>query len=41
MFKNNWNYPTLMWVGVNRVAELNIACKELGIKKALLVTDNE
>ena len=30
-----------MWVGVNRVAELNIACKELGIKKALLVTDNE
>ena len=41
MLKNNWNYPTLMWVGVNRVAELNIACKELGIKKALLVTDNE
>ena len=30
-----------MWVGVNRVAELNIACKKLGIKKALLVTDNE
>tara|TARA_B100001057_G_scaffold457600_1_gene506053 strand:+ start:689 stop:1852 length:1164 start_codon:yes stop_codon:yes gene_type:complete len=41
MLKNNWNYPTLMWVGANRVAELNIACKELGIKKALLVTDNE
>ena len=41
MLKNNWNYPTLMWVGDNRVAELNIACKKLGIKKALLVTDNE
>ena len=40
MLKNNWNYPTLMWVGDNRVVELNIACMKLGIKKALLVTDN-
>ncbi len=40
MQKNNWNYPTLMWVGDNRVEELNFACEALGIRKALLVTDN-
>ena len=35
----NWNYPTTMWVGENRIKELNDACKNLNIKKPLLVTD--
>ena len=36
----NWNYPTTMWVGNNRIEDLTIACKLLGISKPLLVTDN-
>ena len=39
--KFNWNYPTTMWVGENRIKELNLACDNLEIKKPLLVTDNE
>ena len=35
----NWNYPTTMWVGENRIKDLNHACKNLNIKKPLLVTD--
>jgi alcohol dehydrogenase class IV len=35
----NWNYPTSMRFGVGRIAELPAACKELGMKKPLLVTD--
>ena len=35
----NWNYPTTMWVGENRIKDLNNACKNLNIKKPLLVTD--
>ena len=35
----NWNYPTTMWVGENRIKDLNNACKDLNIKKPLLVTD--
>ena len=35
----NWNYPTTMWVGENRIEDLNNACKNLNIKKPLLVTD--
>jgi len=35
----NWNYPTTMWVGENRIKDLNNACKNLSIKKPLLVTD--
>ena len=41
MSKFNWNYPTTMWVGNNRVQDLNLACKSLSIKKPLLVTDND
>ena len=41
MSKFNWNYPTTMWVGNNRVQDLNLACKSLIIKKPLLVTDND
>ena len=35
----NWNYPTTMWVGNNRILELSKACKQLDIKKPLVVTD--
>ena len=40
MSKLNWNYPTNMWVGENRINDLSIACKDLNIKKPLLVTDS-
>ncbi len=39
MQKYNWNYPTTMWVGQNRIKDLSNACKNLNIKKPLLVTD--
>ena len=39
MQKYNWNYPTTMWVGENRIDDIAIACKSLGIVKPLLVTD--
>jgi alcohol dehydrogenase class IV len=35
----NWNYPTAIRFGVGRIAELPVACKELGMKRPLLVTD--
>ena len=35
----NWNYPTTMWVGEKRINDLSEACKNLNIKKPLLVTD--
>jgi alcohol dehydrogenase class IV len=40
MQKYNWNYPTTMWVGENRINDVASACKNLNIKKPLLVTDN-
>jgi alcohol dehydrogenase class IV len=39
VLKANWNYPTRVWAGPGRVAELSAACIELGIKRPLLVTD--
>ena len=39
MGKYNWNYPTTMWVGENRINDIAVACKSLGIVKPLLVTD--
>ena len=39
MNKFNWNYPTTMWVGEHRVKDLFLACKNLNIKKPLIVTD--
>jgi alcohol dehydrogenase class IV len=39
MQKYNWNYPTTMWVGENRINDIAEACKTLNIKKPLLVTD--
>ena len=35
----NWNYPTTMWVGENRINDISKACENLGITKPLLVTD--
>ena len=40
MPKFNWNYPTTMWVGENRIQDIGLACKTLNIKKPLLVTDS-
>ncbi|HMN45458.1 MAG TPA: iron-containing alcohol dehydrogenase [Povalibacter sp.] len=37
--RGNWNYPTLIRFGAGRIAELPDACKTLGIRKPLLVTD--
>ena len=39
--KFNWNYPTTVWVGENRVIDLNEACKVFKIKKPLFVSDKE
>ena len=40
MQKYNWNYPTIMWVGENRIRDIALACKNLSINNPLLVTDN-
>jgi len=40
MQKYNWNYPTSIWAGENRIKDLSAACKQLNINKPLLVTDN-
>lgn len=37
--RGNWNYPTLIRFGAGRIAELADACREMGIKAPLLVTD--
>ena len=34
--KSNWNYPTTMWVGKDRIKDLSIACKTLNMKKFYL-----
>ena len=39
MQKYNWNYPTTMWAGEDRIKDLGEACKNLNIQKPLLVTD--
>jgi len=38
-FKGNWNYPTSIWMGCGRINELADACKNLAMKRPLLVTD--
>ena len=35
----NWNYPTTIWFGAGRIADLADACKKSGMKAPLLVTD--
>ena len=37
----NWNYPTTVWVGENRIKDLIQACIVLKINKPLLVTDKD
>jgi hypothetical protein len=39
VLKGNWNYPTRIWAGPGRIAELPAACAETGIRRPLLVTD--
>ena len=41
VMKTNWNYPTSIWVGQNRVKDLTNACQNLKIKKPLFVTDKD
>ncbi len=41
MKKYDWNYPTTMWVGENRIKDISLACKTLNIKRPLLVTDSD
>lgn len=35
----NWNYPTTIWFGSDRIADLPAACKQLGMNNPLFVTD--
>ena len=37
--RGNWNYPTTIWSGPGRVAELGLACEKAGIRRPLIVTD--
>ena len=37
--KGNWNYPTKVWSGPGRIAEIAEACKVAGMSRPLLVTD--
>ena len=39
--KINWNYPTSMWVGEDRVEDIPQACKNLRITSPLFVTDRD
>ena len=41
MSNSNWNYPTTVWFGKERIKDLHIACKNLGITKPLFVTDRD
>lgn len=36
----NWNYPTTLWFGNGRIAELPVACQQLSMSRPLLVTDH-
>ena len=39
LLKANWSYPTTVWAGPGRIAELPAACARVGIARPLLVTD--
>lgn len=39
MHSNDWNYPTSIRVGLGRARELAEACRSVGIKRPLLITD--
>ncbi len=35
----NWNYPTSIWFGINRISDVQKACNDLKISNPLIVTD--
>jgi len=37
--RGNWNYPTTIWAGPGRIAELALACTRAGMRRPLLITD--
>ena len=37
--RGNWSFPTRIWAGAGRIAELPAACAQLGIERPLVVTD--
>jgi alcohol dehydrogenase class IV len=37
--RGNWNYPTTIWAGPGRIAELPEACSRAGMMRPLIVTD--
>ena len=39
--KSNWNYPTTVWVGKDRVKDLGEACHNLKVNNPLFVTDKD
>ena len=39
--KFNWNYPTTVWIGNNRIDDLPDACESLKINNPLFVTDKD
>ena len=39
MMSMNWNYPTNIWFGDQRINEIQKACESLNIQKPLIVTD--
>ena len=39
MLSGNWNYPTPIRFGAGRIKELSDACKSVGMKRPLLITD--
>tara|TARA_B100000579_G_scaffold95253_1_gene75384 strand:+ start:50 stop:1207 length:1158 start_codon:yes stop_codon:yes gene_type:complete len=39
--KTNWNYPTSVWVGEDRIKDLSQACRNLNISSPLFVTDKD
>ena len=41
MSNYNWNYPTTIWVGKNRIKDLYLACLNLNIRNPLFVTDKD
>ena len=41
MSNYNWNYPTTIWVGKDRIKDLYLACSNLKIQDPLFVTDKD
>ena len=39
--KSNWNYPTTVWVGKDRVKDLGEGCHNLKVNNPLFVTDKD